>query len=147
MATPREPEIEAMARAARGFMWVLRLAFWIGGSQAVLFGLERSFTPDQPPFEGALPVGVPNALGAVWLCLGFPALLPIDWLFGRGRWCALAISVALWFGPMLLDGDHRQGFLLRIVATFVVVVSLLVWRTLWRLTSPTPPANSATEGV
>jgi hypothetical protein len=123
---PHEPEIEALGRAAHGFLWLVRRVFWLAGLGGVAYGLWRCWAD-----HGA----VPSAKGVVWVGLGFPALLPVGWTFGRGRWLVLAVSAVLWFGAMALPDDHRYGFVLRIVATFVAAATLLVWRTLWRLTS------------
>jgi hypothetical protein len=136
---PREPEIEALARAARGFLWLLRRVFWVAGAAAIAYGLWRSGTPDEPPLEGALPVPALNALGTVWLCAGLPLLLPSDWLTNRRGAGVLAASLVLWLLPCWLPGDHSHGYVLRIVATFCSSASLLVWRTLWRLTAATAP--------
>jgi hypothetical protein len=140
---PHEPEIEALGRAAHGFLWLVRRLFWLGGLGGVGYGVWRCYAGDGMSWaiDPAALGTVPSAKGVVWLCLAFPALLPVDWTFGRGRWLVLAVSAALWFGAMELPEDHRYGFVLRIVATFVAAASLLVWRTLWRLTSAAAAAR------
>lgn len=146
---PHEPEIEALGRAAHGFVWLLRRAFWLGGLGGVGYGLWRCWADEGAGWTWVAPyhlMTIPSAKGVVWLCLGFPALLPVDWTFGRGRWILLAISAALWFGAMTLPDDHRYGFVLRITATFVVAATLLVWRTLWRLTSSAAAARRVKTG-
>ena len=152
---PHEPEIEALGRVAHGFLWLVRRVLWLAGLCGVGVGLCHCWLE-----EGAYGLWrwlhgegagltfrtMPSAHGAVWLCLGFPALLPVDWTFGRGRWLVLAISAVLWFGAMTLPDDHRYGYVLRIVATFVVAATLLVWRTLWRLTSTAAAARRVKAG-
>jgi len=135
---PREPEIEVLGRIARGGLWVVRRVFWLAGVAAIAFGVWRTFTA---PIDAAGVVGTtPNALGIVWICAGLPAVLRVDWLIGRGRWRALTLGAVLWFGAALLPHDHDFGFLLRVFASLVACLSLLVWRTLWRLTGT--PANA-----
>jgi hypothetical protein len=63
----------------------------------------------------------------------------VDWLFGRGRWIALAVGALLWFAAALLPGEREYGFVLRMFASLVACLTLLVWRTLWRLTQPPAP--------
>jgi len=70
----------------------------------------------------------------VWFCIGIPPLLPIAWLFGRGRWLMLAVGAAIWFLPMWLPGDHEFGWLLRFFATVVALSVLFVWKTIFALT-------------
>ena len=80
-----------------------------------------------------LPHRIANNL--VWVCVGLPLVLPSRWLFGTGRWKALAVGLLLWFGPMLIDGDHAYGFLIRMFASFVACATLLILRTLRTLTA------------
>ena len=146
---PHEPEIEALGRAAHGFLWLVRRVFWLGGLGGVGYGVWRCWADHGSGLWFYAPYSaltVPSAKGVVWLCLAFPALLPVSWTFGRGRWLVLAVSAALWFGAMTLPDDHRYGFVLRIVATFVAAASLLVWRTLWRLTSAAAAARRSAAG-
>lgn len=132
--SPREPEIELLTRIARRGLWTLRRVFWLAGAVAIGYGLWRSATP---PVDAAGNAGsAPNALGIAWVCVGLPAIARVDWLFGRGRGLALGGGALLWFGAALLPHDHRYGFVLRMFASLVGCLSLLVWRTLWRLTSP-----------
>ena len=112
---PHEPEIEALGRIAHGFVWLVRRVFWLAGAGGVVLGLWICWI--EPGVvdglwrclrgEGAdLTLrSMPSAQGVVWLCLGFPALLPVGWTFGRGRWLVLAVSAALWFGAMALPED------------------------------------------
>lgn len=137
---PREPEIELLATVARRGLWTLRAAFWLAGAIAILFGLWRSATP--PVDEAGHAGSAPNALGVVWLCAGLPLVARTEWLFGRGRWPALAGCALLWFGAIPLPHDHRYGFVLRAFASLVACLSLLVWRTLWRLTMPAGDATT-----
>lgn len=129
---PREPEIEFLGRVATRGLVVLRTAFWLAGAVAIAYGAWRALLA--PEREGPA-----SALGPVWVAVGVPLVLPVDWLFGRGRFAVLGISAALWFLPMLLPDDHRFGFVLRMFATLVACLSLLVWRTLWRLTLASAP--------
>ena len=96
-ASPREPEIEVLARLVRGGLWCLRRALWIAGAVAIghgLMGCWDSSTLSAPPI--------------VWLCVGVPLVCRVDWLFGRGRWWALATGVLSWFGAALLPADHQE---------------------------------------
>ncbi|MFY9341170.1 MAG: hypothetical protein WAT39_01690 [Planctomycetota bacterium] len=131
--TPREPEIEALAKFARSGLWVLRRVFWCAGAFAIgwsLFAPGGAATGDS--------AGTTARFHVVWLCGGLPLVLPVGWLFGRGRWLALAAGVALWFLPSLLvAADPEYGFLLRMFASLVACATLLVWRTLWNLGSAT----------
>lgn len=134
---PREREIEVLGRIAHGGLWFLRRVLWFAGAFAVCYGLVRTWSAD----EVATPGTTVPALGFVWICAGLPLLVPVDWLFGRGRWLALVAGVLLWFGPSMLSADPEYGFVLRFFATLIACVTLLVWRTLWRLTaSAAPPA-------
>ena len=146
---PHEPEIEALGRVAHGFLWLVRRVLWLAGLGGVGYGLWRCWAEGGAGWTFVAPyslVTMPSAKGVVWVGLGFPALLPVGWTFGRGRWLVLAISAALWFGAMALPDDHRYGFVLRIVATFVVAATMLVWRTLWRLTSSAAAARRSAAG-
>ena len=137
---PREPEIEALGRAAHGFLWLLRHVFWIGGLFATTWGIERCF--DQRWTFIAMNTTTTPVHGFTWLCVGLPLLARVDWLYGRTRWLALTIAAALWFGPSVMQDDHVFGFILRVFATAVACATLLVWRTLWRLTERSDaPAN------
>lgn len=138
-ALPPEPEIELLARIAARALWLLRGVLWLAGAFAIGYGCRRTF--------GADPV---SALGAVWIALGLPLVLPTGFVFGRGRWWLLAASGVLCFAPSALVDDHRYGFVLRGVATLVAALTLLVWRTLWQLTPagsrsavPDAPADAA----
>ncbi len=132
---PREPEIEALGRAAHGFLWLLRRVFWIAGAIFAGYGAARCGNAEwtfHTPYTNTAQVH-----GFTWLCVGLPLLARCDWLFGRTRWLALAIAAALWFGPGVMQDDHTFGFILRIFATVVAYATLLVWRTVWRLTERT----------
>lgn len=135
-APPREPEIEALARIARTALWLVRRVFWVAGAVAVGHGVWRSGVDGGWSFVAPYALAtLPAATGIVWLCLGLPLLVRTGWLFGRGRWPALGLGAALWFGACLLPMDHTYGFVLRLFASLVACLSLLVWRTLWRLTA------------
>jgi len=138
----REPEIEAMARVARGFLWLLRRVFWLIGAAAVAFGICLSLDVGEgwtfiAPYAA---VSSGPGAGSVWVCLGLPLVLRADWLFGRSWLRLLCLGAALWFLPSLLPDDHAFGFVARVFASLVACLTLLVWRTLWRLTSPAPVA-------
>jgi len=125
---PPEPEIELLRRLARAGLTVLRVAFWLAGAMMLYTGLfgPPAWTGLQWPAERAF----------VFACAGVPLVLPCEWWLGRGRWPALTLGMLLWFAPMLRDGDIRYGFLLRLFATMVACASIVVWRTLWRLSAP-----------
>lgn len=134
---PREPEIEFLGKLARAFLLVARLALGVAGAASLAYGLKKTWTDgdgwamDQWAFRA-----MPSAAGFVWITLGLPLVLPANTLLNRGRPQAalLATAVALWFGPMALPDDSDYGFVLRMFATLVAFLSLVMWRTLWRLT-------------
>jgi hypothetical protein len=132
---PREPEIEALGRAARAFLVVLRAAFWLAGAVAIGFGAMRTVHPEL------------SSRGAVWLCVGVPLVLPIGWTFGRGKVPLLVAGVLVWFGAGLLPQNENWTWILRPFASLVAVASLLVWRTLWRLTPEPTARGDARPGV
>jgi hypothetical protein len=151
---PREPEIELLGRIARRALGAIRVALWLAGAVAVtlaihralgapntnLFAFVRAFElqpADRPPAWSAAGC----VWGAVWLCAGLPLLAPVDWLFGRGRWIALAIGAVLWAAPALLPDDHTYGFVLRFFASLVACATLAVWRTVRSLAAPAPAAG------
>lgn len=120
--TPREPEIELLGRIAARAIRILRRVLWLAGAAAVGYGLWRFLTQSE------------RAGGFVWICVGLPLLLPIGWTFGRGRWRMLAVAAALVWGPSLLPDDRDHGWILRCFAVLIPCLTLLVWRTVWRLT-------------
>jgi hypothetical protein len=127
---PREPEIELLGRIAARAIWVLRRALWLGGVAAVGYGLWRICTQ------------VEHAAGFVWICVGLPLLLPVGWTFGRGRACMLTVAAALIWGPSLLPDDQDHAWILRFFAALIPCLTLLVWRTVWRLTRAGNPGDS-----
>lgn len=134
---PREPEIEFLGKVVRFGLLALRGVTVIAAICAIAYGFV-SFGEIRP-FIGGFDGGIPrNALfyapSVVWFCIGIPPLLPVKWLFGRGRWPMLALGVALWFGPMWLDCDHEYGWLLRFFSTVVALSVLFVWKTIFALT-------------
>jgi hypothetical protein len=137
VAQPREPEIEFLGRLARRFLALLRVLLFVAGIVAI--GAACYLTANPPaavtPHEGIPALQQRIAYNFVWICAGLPLLLPSRWLFGAGRWKALAVGLALWFGPMLLEGDHAYGFLIRMFASFVACMTLVVLRTLRTLTA------------
>lgn len=125
--TPREPEIEAMARGARRFLWVLRRALALAGWSGLGYGLWRCFLAD----------GAPSSKGFLWLAAGLLLVLRVEWTFGRGRWTALALCAAMWWLPIVAFADEEAyAWIVRVFASLAAFLSLFVWRTLWSLTKP-----------
>ncbi len=140
---PREPEIEVLAHLATGTLRVLRAAFWLAGAIGIGFGLHRSCSEGGLSFYAPYSaLTVPSAIGVVWICGGIPLVARAEWLFGRGRhrWWLLVLCAALWIGASWLPGDPEYGYVLRFFASLVATLTMLVWRTLWRLT-PTGAAG------
>jgi hypothetical protein len=138
----REPEIVFLGRLAGCVLTTLRLALFVAGLVAVAIACYLTASPPEaPPNEVIAPLQQRIASNFVWVCAGVPLLLPSRWTFGKGWWKALALGLALWFGPMLLDGDHPYGFVIRVFASFVACVTLLVLRVLRTLgAEPVAPA-------
>ena len=140
--TPREPEIEFFGKVVRLFLTAARWVLFCAGSFAVAVGVywlvqdarTAVSNENQANASTAYPETTPQLMGFVWICAGLPLLLPVGWLFGRGRWIAAGIAALLWFGPIVCPLDHRYGFVLRFAASLIACATLLVWRTLWRLT-------------
>ena len=146
---PREPEIEFLARAARAGLRGVRVVLWLAGVVGIAAGSYLLLRPDAASpvdVDANLAFGDSPAHDFVWFCPGILFVLPVDWTFGRGRWPLLVVSALLWFGPLVFPDDHRFGVVLRVFASGVAVASLLVWRTLWRLsdaaTAAPGPATS-----
>ena len=134
---PREPEIEALGRIARGGLWAVRMVFLLAGLGFTAYGaaeLLRGRTGLSEVTPGTMVTD--HHIDVVWLCLGLPLLPPVDWTFGRGRWLVLAVLAVLVATPVLLGGDDDYGFVIRAFAGLVALASLAVWRTLWKLTTP-----------
>ena len=134
---PREPEIEFLGRLAARVLALLRVLLFVAGLVAIA---AACYLTASPPAAMTEHTPIPSlqqriAHNLVWVCVGLPLVLPSRWLFGAGRWQALAIGLLLWFGPMLLDGDHEYGFLIRVFASLVACATLLVLRTLRTLTA------------
>ena len=147
-ANPREPEIEFMGRVAREALRLMRGALWLGGMAALVYGYQKFMAPyENSPRETGNAV-MPSALGTIWLTLGLPLVLPTCRIMNKPR--ALIgtgiIYVALWTVPMSLPDDSPYGFILRIFTTVVSFSTLLVWRTLWRLTNPAQPHPTESAG-
>jgi len=143
---PREPEIELLGKLARGFLFAARAVFFLAGVTAIIYGSKRTLIQgggwEWPGFAWR---AMPSASGAVWVALGLPLVLRADGVLNRGR-TQLALIIAsamLWFGPMWLQDDSAYGYILRLFATFVAFLCLVVWRTLWRLTSTGLPSQDA----
>lgn len=133
---PHEPEIEFLGKVVRIGLWVLRGFFWFAGLAAIAGSTYLVLNPESLMSEpGPVPPLADRiADGLTWWCLGVPLMLPSGWLVGRGRWVMLVAGLALWIGPMLVDGDHRYGFVIRFFASLVAISVLLVWRTVFALT-------------
>ena len=124
---PHEPEIQTLRRIARVGLMAIRLLFWLIGAMALYTGLFG------PPEWTRLDWQTTHLL--VFACAGLPLVLPSATWLGRRWWLALLVGCLLWFLPMLRDSDHRYGFILRFFATLVACATIVVWRTLWRLTA------------
>lgn len=143
---PHEPEIEFLRKVARFALLAFRVATVTAGAVAIGFAGARIVDPPMVEEWGIIgitpgPIGKtlePIAPYFVWLCIGIPPLLPTRWLFGRGRWLMLLVGVALWFGPSRLEGDSDYGYIIRFFASLVAVSVLLVWKTVFALTTPPP---------
>jgi len=141
---PREPEIEFLGKVVAFGLLMFRAATVTGALVAVAYGVANIVDPPYYPFM-TMGVGGGRMVAPffVWFCIGIPPLLPVKWLFGGGRWSMLLVGIALWFGPMWLEGDHDYGFILRFFASLVAVSVLLVWKTVFALTqkhpAPAPP--------
>lgn len=130
--TPREPEIEFFGKVVRLFLTAARVTLFCAGLFGVVLGVTWLV---QDSSSAVVPAETtPQLMGFVWISAGLPLVLPVGWLFGHGRWIAAAIAVALWFGPVVCPLDHRYGFIIRFGASLVACATLLVWRTIWRLT-------------
>ncbi len=136
---PREPEIEFLGKLARRALVGLRCLLFVAGAVAIAGAIYVTLDPRVLLWEDELIPALPARIAhnLVFVCVGIPLLLPGRWLFARGRWIALAAGCALWFGPMLLEGDHEYGWLIRMFASFVACASLLILRTLRTLTAAT----------
>ena len=135
-APPREPEIEFMGKVAHEALRLMRGALWIGGIAALIYGYQKFVEPyATPPNTGNV---YPSALGTIWFTLGLPLVLPTCWMLNQRRVLIgmAVVYAAMWFVPMSLPDDSPYGFILRTFTTVVSFSSLLVWRTLWRLTNP-----------
>lgn len=125
-APPVEPEIELLRRVARGGLAAIRTVFVAAGS----FGLwAGTFGP--PRWSG---LGGEQPDVFVFACVGLPLVLPPELWLGRGRWLALLLGIAACLLPMLHDGDHRYGYVLRGFGMLVACLTMVVWRALWSLT-------------
>lgn len=133
---PREPEIEFLGKVVRIGLWTLRGFFWLAGLAALAGSTYLVANPESLVSEPGpvAPLAERVVDGLTWWCLGVPLLLPSRWLVGRARWPMLLAGLALWLGPMFVDGDHRYGFVIRFFASLVAVSVLLVWRTVFSLT-------------
>jgi len=138
--TPREPEIEAMARGARRFLWILRRALALAGCYGLGYGLWRCFADGGAGLTFIAPydaVTTPSSKGFLWLAAGLLLVLRVEWTFGRGRWLALALCAALWWLPIVACADEEpHAWIVRVFASLAAFLSLFVWRTLWSLTKP-----------
>lgn len=133
-SSPHEPEIEFLAKLARGGLTALRWVMYAAGIAALVVTVLRTATPGDEAFSTRL------AHNLVWTAAGLPLLLPDGWTFGRGRWVVLAVLACIWFLPMLAAGDHSYGWVLRFAGTFCGTMTIFVWRTLASLSRGTKPA-------
>jgi hypothetical protein len=131
---PAEPEVEFLARFARIALLLVRGLLFAIGAVAVVGAIWLTLEPNAAAGETIAPMPERLAHNSVFVCLGLPLVLPTRWLLAR-RWMALALFAACWLGPMLLEGDHDWGVLIRMFATFVACASVLVLRTLRGLTA------------
>jgi hypothetical protein len=145
---PREPEIEFLGKVVRLLLLAFRAATVGAALVALGYGLIHMADPPRDMSAGTGEIGAPLPIAPyfVWLCIGIPPLLPIRWLFGRGRWPMLVVGAALWCGPMGLEGDHEYGWLIRFFASLVAVSVLLVWKTIFALTQRTDVPDRAGGG-
>ncbi len=141
VGAPREREIELFAKVVRVFLRAGRVLFAVVGAAAIAASVYALADPAVVYSEAdpLPPLSARIAHGAVWWCLGIPLLVPVRWLFGRGRWPMLALGLLLWLLPMLLAGDPAYCFVIRFFASFVAVSVLAVWRTLYALARPASP--------
>jgi hypothetical protein len=136
---PREPEIEFLGKVARIGLAAIRVVFWLAGAVAIAFGIVQLAMP--LVFQTAFEVQSRIARHFVWFCPGLLLVAPVQWTCGRGRWRMLAASALLWFVPIWLPGEVDYGFVLRMFGTLIAFLTLLVWRTLWRLTDRGAPTG------
>ncbi len=132
-APPQEPEIELLARLARGALWGLRVAMVVAGLYALGHAVSGWLAP-APAADPEVPTSTLS--GVVWLCIGLPPLLPVRVWFGAWRWPLLAALALLWFMPTVVGPDIEYGWILRTFATGVALSVLLVWRTAMGLVRP-----------
>jgi hypothetical protein len=140
---PREPEIEFMGKLAHGMVLIVRVALWGGGVCALVYGFQQMLDPTPSPQVPGLETH--SDRGAVWIALGLPLVIGAKRILKKGPAAILILTifVALWFGPMLLENDSPYGYILRLFATLISLMSVLVWRTVWRLTLPDPEAPAS----
>jgi len=139
---PREPEIEFLGKLAHGALVVARIVLALAGIAAICYGCWQAYYGSAwplvaPDSEVPTPAGSsPAGSSIVWFTVGLPLVVPADcWLTkNRYRPWLLGISAVLWFAPSLIGDATQYGYILRMFATLIAVMSLLVWRTLWRLT-------------
>lgn len=143
---PHEPEIEVLARLARMALLGIRFALWTAGAVAIGYSVCMVLSPAAaapPDYDTATPAapGVlePRTTYLVWLCAGLPLVARAQWLFSRRWWLALAVGAVAWFAPSLADADHDYAWGIRMFASLVAFVTLVVWRVLWSLTQTGEP--------
>lgn len=124
---PAEPEIQFLRRVARVGLLAIRLLFWLLGAAALYTGLLG------PPAWTGLSWETTHLF--VFACAGLPLVLPTSTWLGRHWWLWALVACLMWFAPMLRESDHRYGFVLRMFAMTVGCATMVVWRTLWRLTA------------
>lgn len=137
---PREPEIEFLGKVAHVVLRLIRVVLFTAGAYSIASGIAQMTGPHEDP-EGFLKfLLIPSATGTIWLwfTLGLMLVVPSKWIFTKGPapWALLAVNALLWFVPMALGDDSRYGYILRMFASLIAFLTMLVWRTLWRLTEP-----------
>jgi hypothetical protein len=138
---PREPEIEFMGKVARRVILLLRVAFFSAGALAIGHGLQEMAATGSA--DSLPPMQAHNDRGVVWIALGLPLVVPSRWILSKTRAlkAMLAVFALLWFVPVCFENDSPYGYILRMFATLISFLSMLVWRTLWRLTQPDDAAS------
>lgn len=136
--SPPEPAIDRLGAIARLALRTLRGMFWVAGAMALAVGVYAGLDPHQAVYSerDLPPLSQRIAENSVWWCLGAPLVTPVGFLLGSGRWYMLGLGTLLCVGPCLLPGDHDYGVVLRVFASFVGTIVLVVWRVAFGLTTP-----------
>ncbi|MBX3464515.1 MAG: hypothetical protein KF830_15205 [Planctomycetes bacterium] len=129
-----EPEVRALTALARVGLLAVRALLALVGLAAIGGAVYAVFEPAAFHAEPSAvpPCGERIARSAVFVGMGLPLVLPAGWMFGRGRWAALALGLFVVAAPMPLEAAPAHG-LLRALAVGVGTAATAVWQTLWRL--------------